>query len=149
MDVMNPLADEVLFPHSGTFSANPITMTAGLAVMELFDEAAVAQVNALAKRAMDGIDEAIRSTGVKACVTGGGSMFRVHLKESAPANYREAFATPEENRRLTVLLDHLFDEGLMMIGTCSAALSTVMGESEIDLLVAAMKSGFEKITAAP
>jgi len=149
MDVMNPLADEVLFPHSGTFSANPITMTAGLAVMELFDEAAVTQVNALAKRAMDGIDEAIRSTGVKACVTGGGSMFRVHLKESPPANYREAFATPEENRRLTVLLDHLFDEGLMMIGTCSAALSTVMGESEIDLLIAAMKSGFEKITAAP
>jgi glutamate-1-semialdehyde 2,1-aminomutase len=25
MDVMNPLADKVLFPHSGTFSANPIT----------------------------------------------------------------------------------------------------------------------------
>ena len=149
MDVMNPLADEVLFPHSGTFSANPITMTAGLAAMELFDEAAVAYVNALAKRAMDGIDEAIRSTGVKACTTGGGSMFRVHLKESPPSNYREAFPTPAENRRLTVLLDHLFDEGLMMISTCSAALSTVMGESEIDLLISAMKSGFEKIAAAP
>ena len=149
MDVMNPLADEVLFPHSGTFSANPITMTAGRAVMELFDEAAVAYVNALAKRAMDGIDEAIRSTGVKACVTGGGSMFRVHLKESPPTNYREAFATPAENRQLAVLLDHLFGEGLMMIGTCSAALSTVMGESEIDLLISAMKSGFEKIAAAP
>ena len=25
MDVMNPLADDLLFPHSGTFSANPIT----------------------------------------------------------------------------------------------------------------------------
>jgi len=149
MEVMNPLADEVLFPHSGTFSANPITMTAGLAAMELFDEAAVAYVNALAKRAMDGIDEAIRSTGVKACTTGGGSMFRVHLKESPPSNYREAFPTPAENRRLTVLLDHLFDEGLMMISTCSAALSTVMGESEIDLLISAMKSGFEKIAAAP
>jgi len=149
MDVMNPLADEVLFPHSGTFSANPITMTAGLAAMELFDEAAVAYVNALAKRAMDGIDEAIRSTGVKACTTGGGSMFRVHLKESPPSNYREAFPTAAENRRLTVLLDHLFDEGLMMISTCSAALSTVMGESEIDLLISAMKSGFEKIAAAP
>ena len=149
MDVMNPLADEVLFPHSGTFSANPITMTAGLAVMELFDEAAVSYVNALAKRALDGIDEAILSTGVKACATGGGSMFRVHLKESPPTNYREAFATPAENRQLAVLLDHLFGEGLMMIGTCSAALSTVMGELETDLLISAMKSGFEKIAAAP
>ena len=147
MDVMNPLAENVLFPHSGTFSANPITMTAGLVTMELFDEAAVAYVNALAERAMEGINEAIRATGVKACVTGRGSMFRVHLKESPPANYRESFATPEETRQLSVLLDHLFDEGLIMINTCSATISTVMGESEIDLLVAAMKSGFEKLAA--
>ena len=149
MDVMNPLADNLLFPHSGTFSANPITMTAGLAAMELFDEATVGRVNALAKRAMDGIDEAIRSTGVKACVTGGGSMFRVHFKESPPLNYREAFAGPEENRRLEMLFDHLFDEGLIIINTCSATISTPMDEPEIDTLVAAMKSGFEKIVATP
>ena len=128
MDVMNPLADNILFPHSGTFSANPITMTAGLTAMELFDEAAVQQVNALADRAMQGIDEAIRTTGIRASVTGGGSMFRVHLKESPPTHYREAFATPQEGRRLTQLLDHLFDQGLIMINTCSAAMSTAMGE---------------------
>jgi len=142
MDVMNPLAKKVLFPHSGTFSANPMTLTAGLVAMELFDQAAVARLNALAKRAMDGIENAIRSTGVRACVTGGGSMFRVHFKERVPLNYREAYATPEEARQLTVLLDHLFDEGFMMINTCSAALSTAMGEPEIDGLVAAMKRGF-------
>ncbi|MAB78057.1 MAG: aspartate aminotransferase family protein [Planctomycetes bacterium] len=142
MDVMNPLAKKVLFPHSGTFSANPMTLTAGLVAMELYDEAAVARLNALAKRAMDGIEDAIRSTGVRACVTGGGSMFRVHFKERAPLNYRQAYATPEEARQLTVLLDHLFDEGFMMINTCSAALSTAMGEPEIDGLVAAMKRGF-------
>ncbi len=145
MDVMNPLADNVLFPHSGTFSANPITMTAGLTAMELFDEAAVQQVNALADRAMQGIDEAIRTTGIRACVTGAGSMFRVHLKESPPTHYREAFATPQERRRLTQLLDHLFDQGLIMINTCSAAMSTAMGESEIDTLVSAMESGFGKV----
>jgi glutamate-1-semialdehyde 2,1-aminomutase len=41
MEVMNPLADNVLFPHSGTFSANPVTMTAGLTAMELFDRSAL------------------------------------------------------------------------------------------------------------
>ncbi len=147
MDVMNPLSDKVLFPHSGTFSANPITMTAGLATMELFDEAAVARVNALAKRAMDGIEGAIRATGFVACVTGGGSMFRVHLKARPPRDYREAFTTPEENRQLKRLLDHLFAEGFMMINTCSATISTPMGESEVDALVAAMRSGFEKLRA--
>ncbi len=145
MDVMDPLAQTVLFPHSGTFSANPVTMTAGLVTMEMFDEAAVRRVNALAKRATDGIEDVIRSTGFTACVTGGGSMFRVHLKPRPPRNYREAFMTPEETRQLKVLLDHLFDEGFMMINTCSATISTPMGEPEIDSLVAALGSGFEKV----
>ncbi|MCP4165349.1 MAG: hypothetical protein GY759_05575 [Chloroflexi bacterium] len=145
MDVMNPLSDKVLFPHSGTFSANPITMTAGLVSMIDFDEEAVDQVNALASRAMQGINEAIAETGIKACVTGGGSMFRVHLKEHPPHNYREAYTTPEENARLVTLLDHLFDEGFLMINTCAAVMATTMHNTEIDALVAALKSGFTKI----
>ena len=145
MEVMNPLADNVLFPHSGTFSANPVTMTAGLTAMELLDEAAVQRLNALADRATEGIEKAIRSTGIRACVTGGGSLFRVHLKETPPTNYREAFMTPGENRRLSLLLEHLFDRGLLMINTCTAAMSTAIGESEVDALVAALESGFGKI----
>lgn len=147
MDVMNPRREKLLFPHSGTFSANPVTMTAGLTTMRLYDEAGVAHVNALARRAMDGITAGIAASGVKACVTGGGSMFRVHLKERPPRNYREAYSPPDELARLNVLLDHLFDSGLMMINTCSATISTVMTEAEIDMLVEAMTSGFEKLAA--
>ena len=145
MEVMNPLADQLLFPHSGTFSANPITITAGLAAMEKFDEPAIAQLNALTLRAMNGIEDAIRETGVKACVTGGGSMFRIHMKEQTPRNFREAFLTTKENHNLKVLIDHLFDEGFLMINTCSAALSTPMTETEIDALVSAIKTGFQKL----
>ncbi len=145
MDVMNPLAEKVLFPHSGTFSANPITMIAGLTAMELFDEAAVARLNQLCKRAMTGIETAIEQAGLKACVTGGGSMLRVHFKEKVPENYRESYPTPEESRMLKMQLDHLFDSGFLMINTCSIALSTVMGEAEIDALIAAMALGFQKL----
>jgi glutamate-1-semialdehyde 2,1-aminomutase len=147
MDVMNPLAEKVLFPHSGTFSANPITMTAGLTSMELFDALAIERLNALAKRAIYGIEEAIRETGAKACVTGAGSMFRIHMKQDPPKNFREAYLTKEENAKLKILLDHLFDEGFLMINTCSAALSTAMTEAEIDALVSAIKSGFQKLKA--
>ena len=142
MDVMNPLAEKVLFPHSGTFSANPITMTAGLTSMKLFDAKAVERLNALALRAVHGIEEAIAETGAKACVTGAGSMFRIHMKEQSPKNFREAYLNPEESAKLKVLLDHLYDEGFLMINTCSAALSTPMTESDIDALVSAVKSGF-------
>ena len=148
MDVMNPFADELLFPHAGTFSGNPVTMTAGLTAMELYDEAAVARLNALARRAMDGIEEAIRATGVTACVTGCGSIFRIHLKKFPPRNYREAFMTPAEDRSRTVLIDHLFDNGVMVFNPCTVTLSTPMGEAEIDMLVGTLEEGFAKLVAA-
>ncbi|GAB5495665.1 MAG: aspartate aminotransferase family protein [Phycisphaerales bacterium] len=146
MDVMNPRADGKLrFPHSGTFSANPITMTAGLVAMEMFDRAAVDRLNGLTEQAMTGIEGVIKETGAGACVTGAGSMFRVHMKSQPPRNYREAYMTADENKRLAVLLDHLFDSGFVMINTCSATLSTPMTETEIDALIEAFRSGFKKL----
>ena len=147
MEVMDPLAHRVLFPHSGTFSANPITMTAGLTAMELFDHDAVKSVNELAIQAVSGIEGAIGRAGIDACVTGGGSIFRVHLKKRPPRNYREAFADEGETYRLKALLRHLEDAGFIMINTCSATISTPMGTDEIDALVAAMESGFTKLEA--
>ncbi len=149
MDVLNPKSHRFLFPHSGTFSANPISMSAGLMAMALFDQKEVARLNALTDRAIDGIRKAIDTTGACACVTGGGSMLRVHMKEEPPHNFREAFNTDAEKMRLATLLDHLFSEGFIMINTCSATLSTPMTEIEIDALVAAMESGLAKIASMP
>lgn len=145
MEVMDPHSKRYRFPHSGTFSANPIVMTAGLVAMQRFDRPAVARLSALADRAIRGIEEAIRDTGARACVTGAGSMFRIHMKDRPPRNYREAYTTPEESARLKTLLEHLFDAGFVMINTCTATLSTPMTESEIDALVNATRDGLEKL----
>ncbi len=149
MDVMNPLSDRFVYPHSGTFSANPISTAAGLVSMTKFDAGAIRRLNALGERARTGIAEAIRRTGARACVTGCGSMFRVHMKEQPPHDFREAFTTAEENARLKVLLDHMFDAGFVMINTCTGVLSTPMGEAEIDSMVAALEGGLEKIRDMP
>jgi glutamate-1-semialdehyde 2,1-aminomutase len=147
MDVLNPRSPKFVFPHSGTFSANPISVGAGLAAMEKFDRPEVDRVNALARVAVKKVEEAIRQTGISASVTGTGSMFRVHLKPTAPRDYREASLSPEENKRLKVLLSHMFDEGIILINSCSAALSTPMVERDVDALVAAFRSGFKKLVA--
>ena len=52
MKVLDPTEPKVLLPHSGTFSANPVTMTAGLAAMKDFDQAAVTKLNQLASYAI-------------------------------------------------------------------------------------------------
>jgi glutamate-1-semialdehyde 2,1-aminomutase len=145
MAVMNPLAETLLFPHSGTFSANPITMVAGRVALELFDQGAVERLNRLAERARQQITEAIKVAGISACVTGAGSMFRIHLKTPAPNNYREAYVGPAEAAAIKALLDHAFEHGIMLINTCSGALSTPMGEQEIDTLSEVMLSGFRKL----
>jgi glutamate-1-semialdehyde 2,1-aminomutase len=144
MSVLDPLEEKVRVPHSGTFSANPVTMVAGRVAMELFDESAVARLNRLGDMARSTIGEAIRLANVPASVTGTGSVFRIHLKPEPPRSYREAYATPEETKLKQNLLNHLTDRGILLISTGSGVLSTAMTEKEIDTLATAVLSGLKE-----
>ncbi len=148
MSCLDPTKDTLPFPFSGTFSANPITMTAGRVAMELLDAAAVKKVNLLGDYARKEIANAIHSSGIDACVTGSGSMFRVHLKAEPPIEYRSAWQDADEVRQIAFLVNHLYDNGFMMINTCSAALSTVLAESEVDLMVDCLAEGFAGLKKA-
>ncbi|SFC17141.1 aspartate aminotransferase family protein [Pseudoalteromonas denitrificans] len=145
MSVLDPTQPKVLLPHSGTFSANPVTMVAGLTAMKLFDHNAVEKINALGDFAREKIRLSIKKVGIKACVTGAGSMLRVHLKAKVPTNYRDAFMSAQENAALKILLAHSTENGIMLINTCSAMLSTVMTEKEILILCNVLESGFIKV----
>lgn len=145
MKVFDPSESKLLLPHSGTFSANPITMTAGRVTMEMFDQEAVTRLNDLAEKTRHQIEEAIKIADIPACVTGAGSMFRIHLKATAPQNYREAYMDKITSGLIKNMVDHLYEQGFMMINTCSGTLSTGMTEKEIDKLVEAMLNSFNKI----
>lgn len=145
MEVLNPLAEPVLFPHSGTFSANPVTMTAGRVAMELFDPAAVSRLNTLGDYARRRVAETIADAGVPACVTGAGSMFRIHLKPQPPTDYRSCHAGPAEQRRVKAVLDYLFDHGIMCINTLTFTLSTPMTEDEVVVLCDTLWDGLRAV----
>lgn len=146
MKVLDPRESKLLFPHSGTFSANPITMTAGYAAMNLFDREAVLKLNALTQKAIDQIQEAIIIADVPVSITGAGSMFRIHLKVKPPTTYREAYQTKEETAVVNELLDYLyFKENLIMINTCACMFSTVLTQNEVNKLSEALLNGFRII----
>ncbi len=146
MKVLDPRESKVLFPHSGTFSANPITTTAGRVAMELFDLEAVERLNALTRKAMDQIEEAIRLADVPISLTGAGSMFRVHLRATPPQTYREAFQPKEVVALINEILDYLYlNEQIMMINTCACMFSTPMTQKEVDILTQAMLNAFRHI----
>ena len=132
MSVMDPAKKPVRLPQAGTFSANPISMTAGLVAMRLLDADAVANLNALGERLRVNLLQAADLASVPVTVTGFASMFRIHVKEIAPENYREAYASAEENRLLKRILDALLERGYSLVGTGTGTLSTPMNPSVVD-----------------
>ncbi|MCY1720243.1 aspartate aminotransferase family protein [Prolixibacteraceae bacterium Z1-6] len=146
MKVFDPHEKSLLLPYSGTFSANPITMTAGYKAMEYFDKTAVKKLNALAQKAVSQIREVIRLADVPVSVTGAGSMFRMHLRPTPPTTYREAYQSKEVSDVVKELLDFMYyKENVLMINTFSCMLSTVMTPKEIDRLTEGLHRAFVEL----
>jgi glutamate-1-semialdehyde 2,1-aminomutase len=131
-------------PHSGTFSGNPITMTAGLTAMEMFDKQAVAQLNELGDYARKRLNEVIQETGVPASVTGAGSAFRIHMKAEPPRDYRHAWPSPREKEAERAFIRSLYDNGILIVSTGTGFLSTPMGRDEIERLAEAVELSLRK-----
>ena len=146
MKVLDPRESNLKFPHSGTFSANPITMTAGFKAMELFDKDAVLKLNALTNKAINQIEEVIRLADVPVSITGAGSMFRLHLTPAPPTTYREAYQSKETTSVINDLLDYLyFNENILMINTFACMFSTVLTQKEIDKLSEGLLRAFKTL----
>jgi glutamate-1-semialdehyde 2,1-aminomutase len=99
--------------HGGTFSANPVTMRAGLAAMELFTPPEVERINGLGDR----LREALGEQGWT--VTGNGSLLRVHVDDATDLWWRA------------------YREGLLLSVNGLACISTPMRDSDIDFAIGA------------
>ena len=145
MSVLDPSHSDFKFPWSGTFSANPVTMTAGQVAMSLYDQASVSQINALGQYARDSLEATIQDLNVSASVTGAGSMFRLHPKAVRPTDYRSTWQNDQEQQKTKALANYLYHQGFMTFRTCTAALSTVMTKADVDQFVAAARSGISQL----
>jgi glutamate-1-semialdehyde 2,1-aminomutase len=145
MSVLDPRSPDFKFPLSGTFSANPVSMTAGRVAMERFDREAVDRLNDLTETAKKQILQAASVAGVPACITGRGSLFKIHFRKTPPTDYRQAYEGEGAKKRLALFVDHLYEKGAIIIYSGSCALSTVTTQREVDLLAEAALSGFRLI----
>ena len=146
MQVLDPRESFIRHPHSGTFSANPISITAGHTAMSMFDKQAVLDLNKLTKTAIEQVEEAISLAGIPACVTGSGSMFRVHFNNTKPTTYRETYQGNEVKKIVNELLDYLLlKENIIMINTCACMFATSLNQQHVDRLSEALFNGFRII----
>jgi len=71
--------------HGGTFTGNPVTMTAGCATVDaLKDRTVYRHINALGEKMRTGLQEIFDASKHPASVTGVGSTFAVHFQDEAP-----------------------------------------------------------------
>ncbi|MER9132148.1 aminotransferase class III-fold pyridoxal phosphate-dependent enzyme [Mesorhizobium sp. M0768] len=124
--------------HGGTFSANPLSMTAGLAALESYTMDAVARLNRMGDMLRSEITEQLRRRELPAQVTGMSSLFRLHLKTEVIRNYRTSFPSPVQKTALAKVHLAMLERGFLMTPNCSGALSTPMSKTDVQDLASAL-----------
>jgi glutamate-1-semialdehyde 2,1-aminomutase len=135
-----------LAPASGTFSANPVSMVAGKASMEMLDPEAFAHLQRLGDHARDVIEQAIRDSGFVGQVTGVGSNFLIHPHVRHITDYRSAWRAPAEHKRMKALQHGMLKQGVFMAGTGSGFISTVTATKDLDHFGAALAKVMADLT---
>lgn len=147
MAVFDPRHGKPALPHGGTFSANPVTMRAGLAAMELLDDAAFAKLDALGETVRVGIDEAFRKTGVPGGTVGLGSLLKIHFADRPIRDYRSAYLTEHEAKRQAIFSRGLLNRGVLAAGYGLMALSTPMTEADAEAIIKAVAGALAEVAA--
>ena len=147
MAVFDPRNGKPALPHGGTFSANPVTMRAGLAGMELLDEAAFARLDQIGNAVRSGIDDAFRRHDVPGGTVGLGSLLKVHFADHPVRDYRSAYLTDAETKRQSAFHRGLINRGVLAASNGLMALSTPMADADIEAIVAAASDALAEISA--
>ena len=143
MEVFNPGHPRSV-KHGGTFNGNNVTLGAGLAALELYDQAAADRINALGDRLKEGFDHAFEKTGIKGCVSQGGSLLNVHWNAEKPRNAKEAALTAASAGDLVKLLHlEMINQGVYAATRGMFALSTAMSEADTDKAVNMFQAALE------
>ncbi len=147
MAVFDPRPGKPMLPHGGTFSANPVTMRAGLAAMELLDHAAFARLDAMGEAVRSGINGAFRRNSVPGGTVGLGSLLKIHFADRPVRDYRSAYLTEQEAQRQAIFNRGLLNRGVLAAGYGLMALSTPMLDADIDAIIEAASGALADVSA--
>lgn len=135
MEVFNPENSDSI-SHSGTFNGNHVTMGAGLVTLELYDSVAVTRLNKMGERMRNGFSGAFTSNGIKAQVTGIGSVIGVHWTDEIIVNGGDVVRGAKKSGNLSQLLHlELLNQGIFSSSRGMYILSTPMAEEDVDSAV--------------
>jgi glutamate-1-semialdehyde 2,1-aminomutase len=119
--------------HGGTFTANPITTTAGLATLKILEDGLlINQLNRLGDRIRKELGDIFARNNIEARITGAGSLFNVHFIKEKLRNASDA-AKADKTKLLSYNLA-LIANGIFLLPTHNGALSTVHTKGDVEKL---------------
>lgn len=139
MSVFDAGKSRPLLPQGGTFSANPLSMVAGLASMRGLTPAAFAHLETLGEHVRSGLRATIDRHGVPLSVTGVASLFRIHPSKVEPREYRDTVLEPPQVKAMSALNRHFVNQGVLMPLGAAASLSMPMTTADCDLILSAFE----------
>lgn len=136
MEHMNPL----VYPrpkfafHGGTFTANPITMTAGIATLkELEDGKAINKLNERGNYLRKKLKDIFERKDMDVQITGLSSLWHTHFSKETIQDADAAARADKE--RLTRYHMHLIENGIFFLPRKAGALSTAHTEADLEKLL--------------
>ena len=90
MDLFDNSQQSTGFFQSGTFSAHPVAMAAGLATLSELTPQTIAHLNALGARLKDQLNALFADRAIAAQAVCTGSVFSIHFARGPIANYRDS-----------------------------------------------------------
>ncbi len=134
MAVFDARAGRPLLPQGGTFSANPVSLVAGLAAMRALDRQAFDHLETLGDQLRDRIAASIDKHDAPFCVIGAASLLRVYPKKEPPETYRQACLSQDESKMMMALARHFTKNGIVFPRDAASCLSTPMKPTDIDFV---------------
>lgn len=130
-DVMDVLAPDGPVYQAGTLSGNPLATAAGLAVLDLLDDAAYTQLSARAARLGGWLTDVISEAGLAVQVPVVGPLMGLFFADAAPTDYESA--TAADGARYARFFHELLDRGVALAPSPFEALFPSLAHSKDEL----------------
>ena len=136
MNGFDPSSGGAEIAHAGTFNANPLTMKAGIVVMESLTADVYLRMNALGKEIREKLNAVFFELDVSVQITGIGSFFGMHFTDKEISNYRDVVTTDSSTKKAFFL--GMLNEGVLLNGL-SGSLNVYSTGEDVDELVSAVR----------
>src|SRR5947209_6252351 len=135
MELLDPRRDPSI-AQGGTYNGNPLGMAAGLAAMTELTPDVYEALNRKGARVSEQLAEVFASHDVAVQVNSAGSMFALHFTDQPVVDYRSMAAADKKTTR--DLFRGLVNHGVLMAPRAMGALSTPMGEDDVQEFIDAV-----------